>query len=81
MVRVGEMGYSCKLAASMGSRINDMTMLSTEDPIDRAKSYVVAGWGLVNEDVEGPAIFDLMESYVGKKKVINMQPNQSVKVV
>ncbi len=80
MVRVGGMGYTCKPTATMGSRINDMTLLSTGEPIDPGKSYVVAGWASVNEDVEGPAIFDLMETYIGKQEVISMQPNQSVKV-
>ncbi len=80
MVRVGGMGYSCTPGASMGSRINNMTLLATGEPIDPAKSYVVAGWASVNEGVEGPAIYDLMETYIGKKEVINMKANKAVKV-
>ena len=79
MVRVGGMGYTCTPEATMGSRINNMTLLETGEPIDPAKNYVVAGWASVNEGVEGPAIYDLMENYIGKQDVIKMQPNQSVK--
>jgi len=81
MVRVGGMGYTCAPKESIGSRIADMTMLSTGEPIDPNRKYVVAGWASVNEDVEGPAIFDLMETYLGKQDVIDMPKNDAVKVV
>ena len=81
MVRVGGMAYSCTPEASMGSRINDMTLLADNKPIDPGRSYVVAGWASVNEGVEGPAIYDLMESYLGKQEKVNVQPNDSVKVI
>jgi sulfur-oxidizing protein SoxB len=42
---------------------------------------VVAGWASVNESVEGPAVYDLMETYIGKQDVISIEPNQSVKVI
>lgn len=81
MVRVGGMGYTCTPDASMGSRINDMTLLKTNEPIDPARSYVVAGWASVNEGVEGPAIYDLMEDYLGKQGTVTVERNDAVKVV
>ena len=81
MVRVGGMGYSCTPEASMGSRINDMTVLKTNEAIDPKRSYVVAGWASVNEGVEGPAIYDLMESYLSKQGTVNVERNNDVKVV
>jgi sulfur-oxidizing protein SoxB len=81
MVRVGGMGYTCTPEAGMGSRINNMTLLSTGEPIDPKRNYVVAGWASVNESVEGPAVYDLMETYIGKQDVISIEPNQSVKVI
>ena len=81
MVRVGGMGYSCTPEASMGSRINDMTLLKTNEAIDPKRSYVVAGWASVNEGVEGPAIYDLMESYLSKQGTVNVERNDDVKVV
>lgn len=81
MVRVGGMGYSCSPKEVMGSRINDMTLLSTGEAIDPKRNYVVAGWASVNEGTEGPAIYDLMESYISDRKVITMEKNDAVKVV
>jgi len=81
MVRVGGMGYTCTPDASMGSRINDMTLLKTNEPIDPARSYVVAGWASVNEGVEGPAIYDLMEDYLSKQGTVTVERNDAVKVV
>lgn len=80
MVRVGGMGYTCDPEGSMGSRISDMTLLETGEPIDASRSYVVAGWASVNEGVEGPAIYDLMEEYISEKEVINIQKNDAVKL-
>ncbi len=79
MVRVGGMGYSCAPNENMGSRITDMTLLSTGEPIDPKRNYVVAGWASVNEGVEGPAIFDLMQDWLAKQTSIDVQANQSVK--
>ena len=81
MVRVGGMGYSCTPEAAMGSRINDMTLLKTNKAIDPKRSYVVAGWASVNEGVEGPAIYDLMESYLSKQGTVTVERNNDVKVV
>lgn len=81
MVRVGGMGYTCEPEGSMGSRISNMTQLSTGEPIDPARKYVVAGWASVNEDVEGPAIYDLMENYISKQDVITIEKNEAVKVI
>lgn len=81
MVRVGGMGYSCSPKENMGSRINDMTLLSTGEPIDPNRNYVVAGWASVNEDVEGPAIYDLMENYISGKETVNVPKNEAVKII
>jgi len=80
MVRVGGMGYTCAPKEVMGSRIGDMTLLATGEPIDPGRNYIVAGWASVNEDVEGPAIYDLMESYITGKETINIAKNDAVKV-
>ena len=81
MVRVGGMGYTCRPAAEMGSRISNMTDLATGEPLDPQKSYVVAGWASVNEGVEGPAVYDLMEKYITAKGVVEPRQNDTVKVV
>ena len=80
MVRVGGMGYTCAPKESIGSRISNMTYLKTGEPIDPARDYVVAGWASVNEDVEGPPIWDLVESHIKDLGTVKREPNQSVKV-
>jgi len=81
MVRVGGMGYTCDPGGSMGSRISNMTDLATGEPVDPSKSYVVAGWASVNEDVEGPAVYDLMEDYLSALDVVTPSQNDAVKIV
>lgn len=81
MVRVGGMGYRIDIHNAMGNRISDMTLLETGEAIDNSKSYVVGGWASVNEGTQGPAIYDLVSDYIQKKKVIDIQPNQNIKVV
>ena len=81
MVRVGGMGYRIDVTKPQGSRITEMTLLKDGSTIDPARTYTVAGWASVNEDTEGPAIWDVVESYVKRKETITIDPNKSVKVV
>lgn len=81
MVRVGGMGYTCDPSESIGSRISDMTDLATGEPVDPSKSYVVAGWASVNENVEGPAVYDLMENYLSSLEVVTPTQNDAVKII
>lgn len=67
MVRVGGMGYAIAPNAAMGRRISDMVLLRDGQPIDPARRYVVAGWASVNEDVQGPQIWDLVEDYIRRQ--------------
>jgi sulfur-oxidizing protein SoxB len=80
MVRVGGMGYTIDVNAAMGSRISGMTMLKTGEAVEADKEYTVAGWASVNEDTEGPAIWDVVEGYLQKNLVVKLPDNQSVKV-
>jgi len=78
MVRVGGMGYTIDVSKPIGERITGMTLLKTGEPIDPARSYVVAGWASVNEGTEGPQIWDLVESHIRKIGTVRLQPNTSV---
>jgi S-sulfosulfanyl-L-cysteine sulfohydrolase len=80
MVRVGGMGYRIDPTAKMGSRINDMTLLKTGEAISANQTYTVAGWASVNEDVEGPPIYDLVGDYISKQKSIDIQAHDAVKL-
>ena len=74
MVRVGGFSYACTPEAEMGSRISDMRLTGSGEPLEADKTYVVGGWASVNEGVEGPAIYDLMENYITKKSVVSLDP-------
>ncbi|MBL4916499.1 thiosulfohydrolase SoxB [Szabonella alba] len=80
MVRVGGMGFHIDVSQAMGSRISNMTLLKTGEPIDPARNYVVAGWASVNEGTEGPQIWDVVESHIRKIGTVKLEPNSSVKV-
>lgn len=81
MVRVGGMTYTCSVNESIGSRISDMKLTATGEAIDPAKTYVVGGWASVNEAVEGPAIYDLMEGYISGKQSVAVPDERTVKVI
>jgi sulfur-oxidizing protein SoxB len=74
MVRVGGISYACAPERKMGNRISEMRLTGSGEPIEADKTYVVGGWASVNEGVEGPAIYDLMEDYITKKSVVSLDP-------
>ncbi|RAP42045.1 thiosulfohydrolase SoxB [Rhodovulum viride] len=80
MVRVGGMGYRIDVTKPQGSRITDMTLLKTGEPVDPARSYVVSGWASVGEGTEGPPIWEVVESYVKRQGTVRVDPNTSVVV-
>ncbi|MDJ0640336.1 MAG: thiosulfohydrolase SoxB [Paracoccaceae bacterium] len=81
MVRTGGLGYRIEVNKPQGERISNMTLLSTGEPIDPARSYIVAGWASVNEGTEGPQIWDVVESHISKLGTVTLEPNNSVEVV
>jgi sulfur-oxidizing protein SoxB len=81
MVRAGGLGYKIDVTAPIGSRISEMTLLKTGQPLDPAKNYVVTGWASVNEGTEGPPIWEVVERYVAATKTVKVEENASVKIV
>lgn len=81
MVRTGGLGYRIDVSKPQGQRISNMTLLSTGEPIDPARAYVVAGWASVNEGTEGPQIWDVVESHIRKLGTVTVQGNTNVDVV
>ena len=80
MVRIGGMGYRIDVSRPQGSRVTDMTLLKTGEGIDPAKTYTVAGWASVNEDTEGPPIWDVVEEHIRRRGTVTVEPNTSVTV-
>ncbi len=80
MVRTGGMGYSLDITRPMGSRVSGMVHLKSGNPIEAAKTYTVAGWASVNENTQGPPIWDVLASHVSRVSSVKIEPNTSVKV-
>jgi sulfur-oxidizing protein SoxB len=80
MVRLGGVGYAIDVSQPIGKRISNLTMLKSGATIEADKSYTVAGWASVNQNVEGPPIWELVERYVADQKTIRVEPNDAVKV-
>ena len=49
-------------------------------PVAAHFEYVVAGWASVNEDTQGPPVWELVERYVAAEKTVRVVPNASVKI-
>ena len=81
MVRVGGMGYRIDPAQPQGSRITEMTLLSTGELLQPDQNYVVAGWASVNEGTEGPPIWDVVENHIRAQGTVTLEPNNTVDVV
>ncbi|MGV6849543.1 MAG: thiosulfohydrolase SoxB [Marinibacterium sp.] len=80
MVRIGGLGYNIDVSKPQGSRITNMTLLKTGEPIDPSKTYVVAGWASVNEGTQGPQIWDVIENHIRSVGTVSLEPNKSVVV-
>ena len=80
MVRVGGLSYECAPKDVMGRRIRNLVVTETGAPVEADRRYVVGGWASVNPDTEGPAIYDLLESYISRKKTIQPSGAGRVKV-
>ena len=80
MVRVGGLGYRIDISKPQGSRITEMTLLKTGEPIDPTRNYQVAGWASVNEGTQGPPIWDVVRTHVAARKTVSIRPNDAVKV-
>ena len=80
MVRVGGMSYAIDIRKPIGSRISDMRLVDTGEPVDAAASYTVAGWASVNEGVEGPPVYDLVSRYIASHETLTVPENTMVKV-
>jgi len=81
MVRVGGMGFTVHVDGVLGQRISNMHLLKSAAAIEADKDYVVAGWASINEDTQGPAIWDVVAAHVRGRAVVQPQSGQTVKFV
>ena len=79
MVRVGGIQYSVTPNATIGNRIGDMTL--NGKPVDARKTYKVAGWAPVGENVQGAPIWDVVAEYLRDVKVVKQVKLNQPKVI
>ena len=80
MVRIGGMGYAIDISKPAGSRISKLTHLKSGKPIEESKTYTVAGWASINENTQGPPIWDVVAAHVSKLGSVKIEPNTAVQV-
>lgn len=79
MVRVGGMGFTVHVDRVLGERISNMHLLGSGAAIEAGKDYVVAGWASINEDTQGPPIWDVVAAHVRGRSVLPPQSGPTVK--
>ncbi|HSG60004.1 MAG TPA: thiosulfohydrolase SoxB [Pseudomonadales bacterium] len=79
MVRVGGLDYTIDPMASQGNRISNMTL--NGQLLEANKTYKVAGWASVAENVEGTPIWDVVAEWLQSKKSIPLVEARQPKVV
>lgn len=70
MVRVGGISFVLRPDAPAGERISDLTLSRTGEPIEASRSYMVAGWGSVNEGTEGPPVWDVVARHLKAQRTV-----------
>jgi sulfur-oxidizing protein SoxB len=80
MVRVGGLGFTVDPYAGQGRRISALTLLRDGRPLDADRAYVVAGWASINEDTQGPPIWDVVSEHLAHRKVVTPRPLGAVRL-
>jgi sulfur-oxidizing protein SoxB len=80
MVRAGGLSYTIDITKPAGSRISELTLRGGK-ALEPGKDYTVAGWASVNEGTQGPPIWDVVMSYIQKKRVVAPSEAGQVRVV
>jgi S-sulfosulfanyl-L-cysteine sulfohydrolase len=81
MVRVGGMAYTINVDGDMGQRITDLRLSASNAPIEAERDYVVAGWGSINESVEGPPVWDVVAAHLRNRPAVPARRAQAVRIV
>jgi sulfur-oxidizing protein SoxB len=81
MVRVGGLTYTIDIDKPIGSRISNLRLTRSDQPLEPAKDYVVSGWASVNERTEGPPIWEVVINHIRNKRVVAPKESDRVRVI
>jgi sulfur-oxidizing protein SoxB len=79
MVRTGGLAWRFDPMASMGNRVQEITVLRSGQPLEAGRSYSVAGWASVAEGTEGPPVWELLFQHLARGPV-RLQPNRDIRL-
>jgi sulfur-oxidizing protein SoxB len=80
MVRSAGLAYTLDVTAAAGQRIRDLRSSRTGRPLEAERRYVVAGWGSVAQDTQGPPVWDLMFRHLAANPVLRPVPRDEVRL-
>ena len=81
MVRSGGLRYRLDPRKAVGSRISALEHRASGRAIDATRSYAVAGWGSMAENVSGPPVWEVIENHLATIKTVRTKPQTSVRMV
>ncbi|ATQ70593.1 MULTISPECIES: thiosulfohydrolase SoxB [Methylosinus] len=81
MVRVGGLSYTIDVTKERSRRISNMALTRTGAAIEPSRDYQVAGWASVNQNVEGPPIWDVVSEYLATTGTVKLEQNRAVEVI
>lgn len=79
MVRVGGMSFELSVGSAMGNRIQNL-QLTDATPIEASESYVVAGWGSINEGTEGPPAWDVIFEHLAENPEVSGVESNNIRL-
>ncbi len=77
----GGLGFTLDVTAPIGRRISDLRLLRSGAAIEPSRNYVVAGWASVNENTQGPPVWELVMRHITAQKTVRVAESRSVKIV
>ena len=79
MVRVGGMSFELSVGSAIGNRIQNL-QLTDGTPIEASESYVVAGWGSINEGTEGPPAWDVIFEHLAENPEVSGVESNNIRL-
>ncbi|KOR31160.1 5'-nucleotidase, partial [Achromatium sp. WMS2] len=80
MVRVGGLDYTCDPTATIGHRIQNLT-LDDGTKLEANKTYTVAGWATVNSQAPGRPVWEPVAEYLRLHKTIKLDKINTPKLI
>ena len=81
MVRVGGLSYAMEPGKPFGSRISELKLGRSGEPLRASEEYVVAGWARVNEQATGAPIWDVVSRFIVRAGTVAPSEETHVRVI